>query len=276
MTTNKLVVSKKSKNSHSKKPIGRTSAEKPMEKLENPVEEPVEKPEKPIDVERTKKVTNESIDMMSTTVESSTTANENTDPEKRIEEYFNEMLTWAKEESKTLREHIKKLHELRRMYNMHIKKLKKTKGKRQINKNVHKEPSGFAASSSWISEPLRTFLKLGENETMARTKVTKQVTAYIKKNQLGDGKTINPDAALEKVIGDPAERMRTMQQRKNYLERLAMEHPDNKSIRKRADNCKVTDELTYFNLPIHLNPQFIKEDKVQTVESSSSTLSATV
>jgi len=180
-----------------------------------------------------------------------------------VENHFDEMLLWMKEQSKTLRETTKRVHEMRRAYNAQIKELKKTKGKRQVSKGANRTPSGFA-SSSRIREPLCDFLSLDHGSLIARTLVTKRVIAYIKDNKLeepANKRNINPDDALEKVVGGPDERLRTMEIKKQQLKEDAEAYPDNKKKQKKYANCEVTEKLTYFNLQVHLNKQFIKEDK---------------
>lgn len=188
-----------------------------------------------------------------------------------VENYIDDMLLRTKNESKALREYTKLLHEMRRVYNAQIKELKKNKGKRQVSKGANRNPSGFA-SSSRIREPLCDFLNLEHGSKIARTIVTKRVIEYIKGNDLeqeGNRRNINPDDALENLVGGPEERLRTMKEKKKQLEEeavMAMESTtmsEEKKIKKRkkADNCFVTEILSYFNLQVHLNKQFIKEEK---------------
>lgn len=188
-----------------------------------------------------------------------------------VEKHFEDILLEAKTHSKAHREYIKRLQEMRRMYLAEIKDLKKSKGKRQVSKGANRNPSGFA-SSSRIREPLCDFLNLEHGSKIARTIVTKKVIRYIKDNQLeeiGNRRNINPDDALERVVGAPEERLRTMQEKKKQLEEEAakamesttMSDENKKKKRKKADNCVVTEKLSYFNLQVHLNKQFIKEEK---------------
>ena len=55
--------------------------------------------------------------------------------------------------------------------------IKKSTGKRRRNVNPNAEPSGFAKPGP-ISDELRKFLKLGKEDLIARTDVTKKINAY--------------------------------------------------------------------------------------------------
>ena len=83
--------------------------------------------------------------------------------------------------------------------------IKKSTGKRRRNVNPNAEPSGFAKPGP-ISEELRKFLKLGKDDLIARTDVTKKINAYCKENNLqgeNDKRKINPDTALRKLLNVP-------------------------------------------------------------------------
>lgn len=83
--------------------------------------------------------------------------------------------------------------------------IKKSTGKRRRNVNPNAEPSGFAKPGP-ISDELRKFLKLGKDDLIARTDVTKKINAYCKENKLqgeNDKRKINPDAALRKLLNVP-------------------------------------------------------------------------
>ena len=83
--------------------------------------------------------------------------------------------------------------------------VKKSTGKRRRNVNPNAEPSGFAKPGR-ISDELRKFLKLGKEDLIARTDVTKKINAYCKENNLqgeNDRRKINPDAALRKLLNVP-------------------------------------------------------------------------
>jgi len=79
---------------------------------------------------------------------------------------------------------------------------KKMKGRAKRVVDPNKPPSGFAKPGP-ISDELRNFLKLGPDELIARTEVTKKITEYCKANNLQkaeDKRTINVDATLKKLL----------------------------------------------------------------------------
>ena len=100
-------------------------------------------------------------------------------------------------------------------------KISQKRKKRQGNR----APSGFVKPTT-ISSELANFLNRPKGEQMARTEVTREINAYIRKNSLQDpknGRKINPDSALSSLL-------------------------------------KLTpqDELTYFNLQKYMSPHFQK------------------
>ena len=100
----------------------------------------------------------------------------------------------------------------------------KVNAKRNKNKGS-RAPSGFVKPAS-ISKELAKFLGVSEDTKMARTDVTKQITAYVKEHKLQDssnGRKIIPDAKLKSLL-----------------------------------NVKSTDEVTYFNLQKYMKPHFVK------------------
>lgn len=95
-------------------------------------------------------------------------------------------------------------------------------------KNGNRAPSGFVKPTR-ISDELAGFLGVEKGVEMARTDVTKEITAYIRAHNLQDkdnGRQINPDAKLKSLLhigGD--------------------------------------DVLTYFNLQKYMSPHFAKSVK---------------
>jgi len=92
-------------------------------------------------------------------------------------------------------------------------------------KQGNRAPSGFVKPTA-ISSELASFLGRSKGEQMARTEVTREINAYIRKHSLQDpdnGRKINPDSALKSLL-------------------------------------KLTskDELTYFNLQKYMSPHFQK------------------
>ena len=110
------------------------------------------------------------------------------------------------------------LKEARSMDKVNAKR-KKSKGSRA--------PSGFVKPTA-ISKDLAKFLGVAEDTKMARTDVTKRITAYVKDNKLqapNNGRKIIPDKKLMNLL-----------------------------------NCKTSDEVTYFNLQKYMKPHFIKNE----------------
>ena len=63
-------------------------------------------------------------------------------------------------------------------------------------------PSGFSKPGK-ISDELRTFLKLGKDELIARTEVTKRINSYCKEHKLQgekDKRILKPDKTLTKLL----------------------------------------------------------------------------
>ena len=79
---------------------------------------------------------------------------------------------------------------------------RKMKGRQKRVVDPNKPPSGFAKPGP-VSDELRTFLKLGKDELIARTEVTKKITQYCKEHNLQkeeDKRTIHVDAPLRKLL----------------------------------------------------------------------------
>ena len=104
------------------------------------------------------------------------------------------------------------------------KKLEKESQKKSKPKNkAPREPSGIT-KPALLSKELCTFLQKPAGTEMARTEVTKHLSAYIKENKLqepDDKRKIKPDAKLSKLL-----------------------------------NLKKGDEVTYFNLQTYMKPLF--------------------
>ena len=104
----------------------------------------------------------------------------------------------------------------------------KVNAKRKKSKGL-RAPSGFVKPTA-ISKDLAKFLGVAEDTKMARTDVTKMITAYVKDNKLqapNNGRKIIPDKKLMALL-----------------------------------NCKASDEVTYFNLQKYMKPHFIKSEQV--------------
>jgi chromatin remodeling complex protein RSC6 len=106
---------------------------------------------------------------------------------------------------------------------------KKMKGRAKRVVDPNKPPSGFAKPGH-ISDELRKFLSLSKDELIARTEVTKRITAYCKKHDLQkeeDKRTIHPDDTLRTLL-----------------------------------RMKKGDELTFFNLQKYMKVHYPNKDGV--------------
>lgn len=101
--------------------------------------------------------------------------------------------------------------ELRNIKKLHERELReKEKGQRGGRRKRVQDPnrpkkaaSGFAKAGP-ISTELKTFLGVPQDTELARTEVTKKITAYIKEHNLqdtGDRRIILPDTKLRKLLG---------------------------------------------------------------------------
>ncbi len=183
-----------------------------------------------------------------TTAESSTESTDSTNVPAAvsIDKQIDDLIARKEEDRQRLRREITELRNMKRDYLRQMRDLKKNKKRRDVTRNngAPRNPSGFAQSSR-IRDELCDFLGLDHGSSIARTDVTRRVIEYIKANNLeksGNRRNIEPDEALEKIVGGPDERRRTMEQQK-------LTRP----------NAVVTDELSYFNLQVHLNKHFISQ-----------------
>jgi len=110
---------------------------------------------------------------------------------------------------------------------------KAAKKKRKVG---NRAPSGFVKAAR-ISDELASFLGVDKGVEMARTDVTKEITAYVKAHSLQDkdnGRQINPDAKLKKLL-----------------------------------HLKSDDVLSYFNLQKFMSPHFEKKsDQIAAAQSA--------
>ena len=61
-----------------------------------------------------------------------------------------------------------------------------------------------------VSDKLRSFLKLDQTTQVSRADVSKRVNQYIKDNNLKNGQTIVPDAALQDLLQVPQDALATL------------------------------------------------------------------
>lgn len=162
-----------------------------------------------------------------------------------LEKQIDDMISRKEEDRKKLRNEIAELRTWKRVYLRQLRDMRKHKKRRDVRVGgAPRNPSGFAQSSR-IRDDLCDFLKLERGSSIARTDVTKMVIAYIKEHNLekgGNRRNIEPDEALTRLVGDADERRKTMERRKEIKPKTV-----------------VTDELSYFNLQVHLNKHFINE-----------------
>tara|TARA_X000000950_G_scaffold27400_1_gene29468 strand:+ start:1245 stop:1835 length:591 start_codon:yes stop_codon:yes gene_type:complete len=116
-----------------------------------------------------------------------------------------------------------------------MKAAQKNGRKRRKNAGT-RAPSGFVKPTQ-ISHELANFLGKDKGTEMARTEVTREINAYIRKHNLQDpknGRHILPDSKLRKLL-----------------------------------KLKKEDELTYFNLQRYMSPHFAKGGKSPTANNAS-------
>ena len=117
---------------------------------------------------------------------------------------------------------------LEKRFNRELKAAQKAASKKK-RKTGNRQPSGFV-KPTLISTELAKFLGKPEGTEMARTEVTREINAYIRKHSLQDkdnGRVILADSKLRKLL-----------------------------------KLKKDDELTYFNLQRYMSPHFAKNTKV--------------
>ena len=178
--------------------------------------EPVEKPKK------VKKVVEPVVDVVVDNVVVPVVQTEGS-----LQESFNGVVSLLGDMNGLLSKVKAELKVLEKQVSKEMKVLDKINQKKNKNKGS-RAPSGFVKPTK-ISDELATFLKKEKGSMMARTDVTKEMTAYIRENSLQDksnGRKILPDAKLKKLL-------------------------------KVSD----ADELTYFNLQKFMSPHFEKSVK---------------
>jgi upstream activation factor subunit UAF30 len=115
-----------------------------------------------------------------------------------------------------------------------LKVANKASSKRR-RKSGNRSPSGFV-KPTLISTELANFLGKVVGTEMARTEVTREINAYIRKHSLQDktnGRKINPDNNLSTLL-----------------------------------KIKENEELTYFNLQRYMSPHFAKSVKTEQVAAT--------
>lgn len=193
---------------------------------------------------------------------------QNEDEKKKSEEMniSMEMSNFIEREKKYvthIKENIKVITDMKKAYDRQMRNMKKNKKKKR-DPNApasDRKPSGFAKPTK-ISDALCDFFALDHGSMMARTDAAKKVCDYVRDNNLQNPQNrrfIILDAALEKLLGTPEERIETTKARK-------LEKP--KTI--------ISEDVGYFNIPLHLNKHFFKSVKKDKNESSGEVVAPSV
>ena len=152
------------------------------------------------------------------------------EPEENYDAEFNEVketLKSALELIKTLSSSVNALEKRVARDRKVMNKKMKGRVKRVVDPN--KPPSGFAKPGP-VSAELSKFLKLGKDDLIARTEVTKRITKYCQEHDLQkkeDKRTIHPDKTLRDLL-----------------------------------RLKKGDELTFFNLQKYMKVHYPNKDGV--------------
>ena len=150
------------------------------------------------------------------------------EPVVTIESSMSEVLTGFTDSIQALTLSLNKLKSDFKTLEKQVLKEARTMDKANAKRNRNKgsrAPSGFVKPAA-ISKELAKFLSVPEDTKMARTDVTKLITAYVKDHNLQDatnGRKIVPDAKLKALL-----------------------------------QVKSSDEVTYFNLQKYMKPHFVK------------------
>jgi upstream activation factor subunit UAF30 len=129
-----------------------------------------------------------------------------------MKQRFDELIKSKQELINDIKKEIQDLRKMQRDYEAELKEaLKKSKKKRAPRDDANpRKPSGFA-SPVIVSDELYKFLEqygVKKNDPIARTDVTKHITAYIKEHDLQNPehrREILPDASLKKLFGPAIE-----------------------------------------------------------------------
>ena len=93
------------------------------------------------------------------------------------------------------------LKRLAKRHGAEIKDARKNrrKARKETDGTEPRRPNNFEIPVA-VSDELSAFFGGGKSATMSRAQVNKAMSEYIKKNSLGQGQKINPDAALKKLL----------------------------------------------------------------------------
>jgi chromatin remodeling complex protein RSC6 len=181
------------------------------------------------------------------------------DPE--FDRRLKDVLTGFEEVLARVRESKQHLVDIKKAYHQQIKEINKRKKiKRAVTGNGN---SGFKIPSLVRGTKLHDFMGVPHGERIARQAATQAVDKYVKEHNLhheGNHQLFKPDAKLESIIGNTAERRAIQEERKKI-------HPE----------MTITDDVGYFNLQTFFKPLFVtkaEEAKLNTAATSSATVSA--
>lgn len=169
---------------------------------------------------RSELVSPTSTQVTSTVVEESTAAAEYTPPEvqettatvtESLRERFERLVKTKQDQIQELRKEVQELRKMQKDHESALKEAsKRTRRKRTSEDGTIRKPSGFA-SPVVVSDELYAFLArfgVQKGQPIARTDVTRHITAYIKEHDLQNPehrREILPDATLKKLFGPPVE-----------------------------------------------------------------------
>ena len=144
-----------------------------------------------------------------------------------VQSDFTAFLTKLQQATTLLSELKQQARALEKKATRELKAAEKANAKRK-RKAGNRSPSGFV-KPTLISNELASFLGKDQGTEMARTEVTREINAYIRKQGLQDkdnGRKINADRKLQTLL-----------------------------------KLKPNEELTYFNLQRYMSPHFAKANK---------------
>tara|TARA_Y100000816_G_scaffold277216_1_gene247128 strand:- start:82 stop:663 length:582 start_codon:yes stop_codon:yes gene_type:complete len=153
-----------------------------------------------------------------------TTSQTETLPSLALADEFSELIAETQSMQQKLSAMRTRLRSLQKQHARAVKAAEKRGRKNRAGK-TNRKPSGFVKPAR-ISDSLARFLGKPEGTEMARTDVTKEINAYIRRKQLQDpsnGRIIKADSALMRLL-----------------------------------DLKRGQELTYFNLQRFMSPHFAK------------------
>lgn len=132
-------------------------------------------------------------------VETPSVENENESLIDILKPEFSHITTQLRDMVQTIRTLQTRINHLEKVASKEIRSLEKKKTKRARTVNTQ---NGFSKPGN-VSDELRKFLNLGDDELIARTEVTKRITEYCNKHNLqndADKRIILPNNALRKLL----------------------------------------------------------------------------